>query len=148
MKGIVQHMERETKVVMHASSVVDGMRLTPAILSTLPGYSRPLTREQLRKAAEKWLSPPDPSTNHDFARNVRHKGTTTWFFQDSIFNEWKSTHSLLWIHGKRTLFLPSAAPLLNPLTFLAGSGKSTLWFVVFRSSLIRCAEIVDQLCYN
>jgi len=36
------------------------------------------------------------------ARSVQQKGTTTWFMEGSIFGNWKSTASLLWIHGKRT----------------------------------------------
>ena len=51
----------------------------------------------------KWLSPPDPSTNHNIACGTHHKKTATWFFQGNIFREWKSTGSLLWIHGKRLL---------------------------------------------
>ena len=60
---------------------------------------------QLRESIHRWLSPPDPSTNHNIACGTHHKQTATWFFQGSIFQEWKSTGSLLWIHGKR-LFYP------------------------------------------
>jgi hypothetical protein len=59
-----------------------------------------------------WLSPPDPSTNHDIACGTHHKRTATWFFQGSIFGEWMSTASLLWIHGKRTSF-PTTHPTLS-----------------------------------
>ena len=55
----------------------------------------------------KWLSPPDPSTNHNIACGTHHKKTATWFFQGSIFQEWKSSGSLLWIHGKRVSCLTS-----------------------------------------
>ena len=91
-----------------------------------------LTESQLREKAQQWLSPspPDPSTNHNMARKAHHKGTTSWFFQGSIFKEWKSSSSLLWIHGKRTFFFLSTTP--HPLTpiFVAGSGKSVLWYVI------------------
>ena len=82
-----------------------------------------------REKLEKWLSPPDPSTNHNIARKAHHKGTASWFFQGSIFKQWKSS-PLLWIHGKRTLLFLSITP--TPLTpiFVAGSGKSILWFVI------------------
>ena len=56
---------------------------------------------QLRETIHKWLSPPDPLTNHNIACGTHHKKTTTWFFEGSIFQDWKSTGSLLWIHGKR-----------------------------------------------
>jgi hypothetical protein len=60
---------------------------------------------QLRESTHKWFSPPDPSTNHNIACGTHHKKTATWFFQGSIYQEWKATGSLLWIHGKR-LFVP------------------------------------------
>ena len=28
-----------------------------------------------------WLSPPDPSTNHNIACSTRHQGTAEWFFK-------------------------------------------------------------------
>ena len=62
---------------------------------------RTLSENQLRENIEKWLSPPDPSTNHNIACGTYYKKTATWFFRGSIFQEWKSTGSLLWIHGKR-----------------------------------------------
>jgi hypothetical protein len=65
-----------------------------------------LIGKQLRQDLWKWLSPPDPSTNHNIARGSHHKGTAMWFFQSSIFENWKSTPSLLWMHGKRMLFFP------------------------------------------
>ena len=84
-----------------------------------------------REKLQNWLSPPDPSTNHNIARKVHHKGTTSWFFQGSIFKQWKSS-PLLWVHGKRMSLSPSTTPH-TPLTlnFVAGSGKSVLWFVLF-----------------
>ena len=61
-----------------------------------------VSENQLRENVHKWLSPPDPSTNHNIACGTHHKKTATWFFEGSIFREWKSTGSLLWVHGKRT----------------------------------------------
>jgi hypothetical protein len=62
-----------------------------------------LTGSQLRQGLRIWLSPPDPSTNHNIACNAHHTGTATWFFEGRTYNEWKSTGSELplWIHGKR-----------------------------------------------
>ncbi|KAH9984872.1 hypothetical protein BJV77DRAFT_145573 [Russula vinacea] len=68
---------------------------------------------QLRDSLLRWLSPPDPSINHNIACKAQHDGTAEWFFQGSIFNHWKSTDPFLWIHGK------------------PGSGKSVLWFALF-----------------
>jgi hypothetical protein len=69
-----------------------------------------LTENQLRQDLRKWLSPPDPSINHNIACNAHHKGTATWFFKGTIYKEWKSSsNSLLWIHGKRAPLSHSAA---------------------------------------
>jgi hypothetical protein len=61
-----------------------------------------LLGNQLRDEMHKWLSPPDPSTNHTIACDTHHKKTATWFFQGRIYKEWKSKGSLLWVHGKRS----------------------------------------------
>ena len=57
-------------------------------------------------ALDKWLSPQDPSSNHNIACSSHHEGTGEWFIQGSIFTEWKSTGSLLWLHGKCTFPCP------------------------------------------
>ena len=75
-----------------------------------------ILEKQLRKDIHKWLSPPDPSTNHNIACDTHHKKTATWFFQGSIFREWKSTGSLLWIHGKRAPSPTSQVLTQYPLT--------------------------------
>jgi hypothetical protein len=88
-----------------------------------------ISENQLREHIHKWLSPPDPSTNHNIACSTHHKKAATWFFQGSFFREWKSTGSLLWIHGKRE---PSPTSHLIPsdlILIVAGSGKSILWLV-------------------
>ena len=60
-----------------------------------------LLGNQLRDEIHKWLSSPDPSTNHAIACGTHQKKTAAWFFQGRIYQEWKSKGSLLWIHGKR-----------------------------------------------
>jgi uncharacterized protein YoxC len=60
-----------------------------------------LPGNQLRDRLLQWLSPPDSSTNHNIACKASHSGTAKWFFQGTIFNQWKSTGPFLWIHGKR-----------------------------------------------
>jgi hypothetical protein len=94
-----------------------------------------LTGSQLRQDLRRWLSPTDPSTSQNIACNAHHKGTATWFFEGRTYKEWKSTgsESLLWVHGKRTSRSTTrrrgAAYSNNIDSFVAGSGKSILWFV-------------------
>ena len=91
-----------------------------------------LWRQDLRR----WFSSPDPSTNHIILCGAQHKGTAKWFFRSSLLEEWKSTGSLLWIHGKRTSSNPSPFHSLIRLVSIAGSGKSVLWCAVPHVSLI------------
>ncbi|KAH9024225.1 hypothetical protein EDB85DRAFT_1894446 [Lactarius pseudohatsudake] len=78
---------------------------------------------QLRESLRRWVTPPDPSTNHNIACDIHHGGTAEWFYQGSTFAEWKSTGSLLWIYGK------------------PGSGKSILCSTIIRDiASLRKAE--------
>ena len=75
--------------------------LSHNLISPNSGALHIISVSENRLSIHKWLSPPDPSTNHNMACGSRHKNTATWFFQGSIFREWKSSGSLLWIHGRR-----------------------------------------------
>ena len=77
----------------------------------------------LRDSLLRWLSPPDPSINHNIAYKAHHDGTAEWFFQGSIFNGWKSTGSFLWVHGKRTLLSLTKRQLLIVFQFCSGIGQ-------------------------
>ncbi|KAF8263982.1 hypothetical protein EI94DRAFT_535898 [Lactarius quietus] len=75
---------------------------------------------QLKQLLRTWLSPADPSTNQNIARNAQHDGTAMWLFQGKIIIEWKSTGSLLWIYGK------------------PGSGKSVICSSVIQDIMAVC----------
>ena len=57
--------------------------------------------DQLHEKIQKWLSPPDPSINHNIACEAHHDRTAAWFLEGLIYNEWKATGSLLWTHWNR-----------------------------------------------
>jgi len=99
--------------VQQTANDVNEVRRTsyPNLVSPDYGALPILSGNQLRENIHRWLSPPDPSTNHNIAFGTHHKKTATWFFQGSIFREWKSIASLLWIHGKR---LPRPLSNLTP----------------------------------
>ena len=96
---------RETReVVQQAAEGVDRIERSyfPNPIHDRHAGSIILTGNQLRQDLRRWLSPPDPSTNHNIACNAHHNGTATWFFEGTTYKEWKSTSSYsLWIHGKR-----------------------------------------------
>ncbi|KPA37290.1 hypothetical protein FLAG1_09900 [Fusarium langsethiae] len=49
---------------------------------------------------ERWLSPPDCSTNANLARERRHPGTGTWLLNSPAFQEWKlGSRQHLWLYG-------------------------------------------------
>ena len=71
--------------------------------------------EYYRKIAD-WLSSPDPSTNHESARQRHEPQTGTWLLHHNQYNEWKSGSTrFLWIHGK------------------AGCGKTILCFTAIEN---------------
>ncbi|KAM0347574.1 hypothetical protein ACHAP4_011295 [Fusarium culmorum] len=58
---------------------------------------------------ERWLSPPDYSTNANLARKYHHPGTRAWLLNSPAFQEWKlGLRQHLWLYG------------------LAGCGKTVL----------------------
>ena len=57
--------------------------------------------DKIKVDIHSWLNPPDPSTNYNSARQVRHKGTAEWFLHGDTFEKWKFKGSLLWIRGMR-----------------------------------------------
>jgi hypothetical protein len=114
---------KEAKQVIKqtANDVNQVKRPSSHLIRTDYGALHIITEDRLRENIHKWLSPPDPSTNHNIACDTHHKKTATWFFQGSIFRQWKSTPSLLWIHGKRALLSTShpipSGDVLNSLNF-------------------------------
>jgi hypothetical protein len=97
-------------VTMH--QIVRGVNKLQRLLLSLCPYlylSNVLLGDQLLKSFRQWLSPPDPSINHNSARRAVHSGTTKWFIEDSRYKEWKATGPLLWVYGKCMSSLSSSS---------------------------------------
>ncbi|KAH9165582.1 hypothetical protein EDB89DRAFT_1891951 [Lactarius sanguifluus] len=110
---IITNDGKETKqVVQQLASSVDDMKWN-----------------QSRKSLREWVFPPDPSTNHNIACDLHHGGTAQWFFQGSMFDEWKSTGSLLWIYGK------------------PGSGKTILCSAIVQDIAALCEAGLASMAY-
>jgi len=108
--GVVYDLVNNMRIVLE-----DGKASTDSIRQELVALrkivddgTKKTKRDQLQRDVQRWLSPPDPSTNHNFVWEAHKPGTAEWFLQSNVLTEWKAKGSLLWIHGK------------------PGSGKSTL----------------------
>ncbi|KAH9164390.1 hypothetical protein EDB89DRAFT_2141463 [Lactarius sanguifluus] len=118
---IVQSFDEKIQVVMDDGKEARVVATeAKSIIQQTANSVDELKWNHIKQLLRTWLSPADPSTNHNIARKAQHKGTAVWFFQGSIFIEWKSTGSLLWIHGK------------------PGSGKSVICSSVIQDIMAVC----------
>ena len=96
-------VDQVKEVVQQTAANVDQLkRLSSNLIGSYYRSLHILSGNQSRETIRKWLSPPDPSTNHNIACGTHNKKPASWFFQGSIFQEWKSAGSLLWVYGKRS----------------------------------------------
>ena len=91
--------------------------------SDLKSASCIISENQLWENIHEWLSPPDPSTNHNIPCETDHKKTATWFFDGNIYQEWKSKGLLIWIHGKSAPSLWFVHLWLHPPSIIDVSGQ-------------------------
>jgi Cdc6-like AAA superfamily ATPase len=69
-------------------------------VNKIRGDVQDLGFEQRRGKIERWLSPPDPSTNYNKALQLHQEGSGLWFLQLDTFAEWKKRrNSFLWLYG-------------------------------------------------
>ena len=101
-----------------------------------------LVGDQLQRDVQHWLSPPDPSKNHDFVWKAHHSGTSAWFFESKALAEWKASGSFLWIHGKRRSSLLLACACINGFLIVQpGQGKAH--FCAYHpNSIVRVTNII------
>ncbi|KAN0129884.1 hypothetical protein V8E53_012356, partial [Lactarius tabidus] len=96
------------------SSVIEGVKETGVAIQQVANQVSDIMRIELRKELRKWIAPPDPSVNYNVASGAHHEGTAAWCTGGNTLADWKTSGSLLWIHGK------------------PGSGKSILSSVIIR----------------
>ena len=111
--------------------------------------------EERQNKIDRWLSPPDPSTNHNKALQQRHEGSGLWFLQSHAFAKWRRRrNSFLWLNGipgcGKTILSSAIIKELNntlpsePLLYFYfnfnDTGKQTL------ESMVR--SLISQLYYK
>lgn len=97
--------------VLTALLLIVDQKLDHMELTTTETKAAVLSIASDRRADEirRWLQPPDPSTNANQARKVRHEGTGMWLLEHPAFQSWCTGSSRhLWLQG------------------LAGCGKTVL----------------------
>ena len=58
--------------------------------------------DPLREKIYRWLSAPDPSSNHIDAHEKLQDSTGAWFVDGQVFSNWKNEpNSFIWIYGIR-----------------------------------------------
>ncbi|KAF8486223.1 hypothetical protein DFH94DRAFT_175659 [Russula ochroleuca] len=105
-------------VLLDGKASIDNIRVSLVTMQKISEDLNKMKCDQLREKIQKWLSPPDPSINHNTACEAHHNGTATWFLEGPIYNNWKTTGSLLWTHGNRTAFHSCTTPEADGLRFL------------------------------
>ncbi|KJK73800.1 hypothetical protein H634G_10906 [Metarhizium anisopliae BRIP 53293] len=93
-------VEAEKKIGDVLSAVEKGVDEVRSDVKDTKNVVTDLELEQRREKMERWLSPPDPSTNYNNALQQRQEGSGLWFLQTDAFAEWKKRrNSFLWLHG-------------------------------------------------
>ncbi|KAH9178596.1 ankyrin repeat-containing domain protein [Lactarius sanguifluus] len=102
MKDALKRLDKLTndEARMANAQVLKNTHIIDVKLAGVSNNVDDVKRSQIRENLRKWQSPPDPSINHNIACDRQHKGTAEWFFRGGIFEKWKVTGSLLWVHGK------------------------------------------------
>ncbi|KAH8977714.1 hypothetical protein EDB92DRAFT_1808292, partial [Lactarius akahatsu] len=90
-----------------------------------------LTGNELRQNLRKWIVPPDPSANYNTASDAHHEGTAAWCTNGNTLANWKTSGSLLWIHGKRTSPSLSDTVIIRDIKSLADAGSAFLAYFYF-----------------
>jgi hypothetical protein len=123
LKGV----DNVVKDVDHkVGSVIKGVMETRVAILQVVNQVSDLNRNELRKDLQKWIAPPDPSVNYNTACAAHHEGTAAWCTEGNPLADWKTSGSLLWIHGK------------------PGSGKSILSSVIIRDIKLRDIKLLSN----
>ncbi|KAH0556306.1 hypothetical protein GP486_005768 [Trichoglossum hirsutum] len=93
-------VEAERKISDILSSVEKDVNEIRSDVQDAKNAVKGLGFEQRCEKIERWLSPPDPSTNHNRALQQRQEGTGLWFLHSDAFAKWQiQRNSFLWLYG-------------------------------------------------
>jgi len=128
--GVVHGLVSNVRIIMEdREASMDGIRQDLGVLHQVLMEINEMKRDKLRTNIQHWLSPPNPSANHNSASEARYSGTGAWLFESESLKEWNARGSLLWIHGK------------------PGAGKSTLLSAIIDDIQSRHAIGLADIAY-
>ena len=85
------------------------------------------------KTIYQWLSPPDPSSNHNNSCLEHQPTTGDWFIDSNKFMTWKTvSNSVLWLHGIRKYISPVACLTFERLI----DNNSWVWQNYFKARIL------------
>ncbi|PIB00559.1 Vegetative incompatibility protein HET-E-1 [Cercospora beticola] len=95
-----------------------------------------------------WLSPPDPWTNHNSARQLQDPGSGDWLLNSDPYENWKTASDrILWLHGKagcgKTVLCSTAIEEVK--TYCGGRPHAGYAVFYFTFSDSRKQQLVDLL---
>ncbi|EMD34301.1 hypothetical protein CERSUDRAFT_75873 [Gelatoporia subvermispora B] len=91
-----EHMKSSQESTGHVRGALKDIRSS---MDAVGEVLNKIKDDSIARKHRSWLSPPDPSINHNVALRSYSNGTGTWFTDGDVMGEWKTTNSLLWIHG-------------------------------------------------
>ncbi|KAH9957806.1 hypothetical protein BC827DRAFT_1385427, partial [Russula dissimulans] len=133
---VVYDLLKNMKMIMDdtlASVLMDDVRRTLVDMQKVASDMNKFRRDKLQGEVRRWLSPPDPSINHNMARNAHHNGSAEWFIHGNTFSQWKTgTGSLIWVYGKpgsgKTILSSS---IIEDITKSCDEGLASIAFFYF-----------------
>lgn len=83
------------------SVVEERLTAIEASVAQVSTHNEHLLAAQRRESLIGWLSPPDPWTNHNSARQRHEPETGTWLLQSDLYQKWKTgAIDHIWTYGK------------------------------------------------
>ncbi|PGH05933.1 hypothetical protein GX51_02714 [Blastomyces parvus] len=94
------NVEAEKPIREILSSVEHSVNQLQQTSQKIASAVQDLGNEHKQRQIERWLSPPDPSTNYNKALDQSYEGSGRWFLEGEVFKRWDSQrNSFLWLYG-------------------------------------------------
>ena len=117
-----------------------------------------ISLDDRKRSILQWLSPVDPSINHEAAMQVRQAGTNDWFLSRKEFDNWKETRkSFLWLSGfpgsGKTILMSTLIDYLQQRTDENDHGLLAYFYCDFRNPETRdpvnlAGSLLAQICFK